>query len=45
MVRETIGGSAFRVKNPATAKKDKAMDAIDKASIKQSIDQRFIESR
>lgn len=32
MVRETIGGSAFRVKNPATAKKDKEMDAIDKAS-------------
>ena len=28
MVRETIGGSAFRVKNPATAKKDKEMDAI-----------------
>ena len=23
MVRETIGGSAFRVKNPTTAKKDK----------------------
>ena len=32
MVRETIGGSAFRVRNPATAKKDKEMDAIDKAS-------------
>ena len=32
MVRETIGGSAFRVKNPVTAKKDKEMDAIDKAS-------------
>jgi hypothetical protein len=32
MVRETIGGSAFRVKYPATAKKDKEMDAIDKAS-------------
>jgi hypothetical protein len=32
MVRETIGGSAFRVKNPTTAKKDKEMDAIDKAS-------------
>jgi hypothetical protein len=28
MVRETIGGSAFRVKNPATAKKDKEMDAF-----------------
>ena len=32
MVRETIGGSAFRVRNPATAKKDKVMDVIDKAS-------------
>ena len=32
MVRETIGGSASRVKNPATAKKDTEMDAIDKAS-------------
>jgi hypothetical protein len=32
MVRETIGDSAFRVKNPATAKKDKVMDVIDKAS-------------
>jgi hypothetical protein len=32
MVRQTIGGSAFRVMNPATAKKDKEMDAIDKAS-------------
>jgi hypothetical protein len=26
MVRETIGGSASRVKNPATAKKDTEMD-------------------
>ena len=28
MVRETIGGSASCVKNPATAKKDKEMDII-----------------
>jgi hypothetical protein len=32
MVRETIGCSASRVKNAATAMKDKEMDAIDKAS-------------
>jgi hypothetical protein len=31
MVRETIGGSAFRVKNPASAKKNKEMDAIDES--------------
>ena len=30
MVRETIGGRASRVTNPATAKKVKEMDAIDK---------------
>ena len=31
MVRETIGGSASCVKNPATAKKDKEMDIIHTA--------------